>query len=598
MEISNNNNFFREGHIFEMNTDMEYVLTVHQDFLISDGFNKFTFDDNEDEINLDNLSITASYQIKPLLIDEFGDWSEFDSINIIMNLLDHIDPNVSDMFRLRFKFEYKPDVDDLPYLLTCVLINDTLITNDCIEMSILYAENKTVVSQRKNLFDPYKNVELSIQRYRDEVDVVNLMIGIEMAYFKVESIEEEIDQTFKVHKKFKLNKAKYIKGTLPEGEIIDVIAYLSDQYEYEQDVIIHIPIQHFKRAFGEDFAPEANDYVYMKINNKVYDIHAVAYSQEQFMGKKMWWEVALRKHVSRDDIDESPIINNRYGDSNETDFNPELFLQYNAQAIAKNKSHLINDTATIEENHVSQFDSTQFGSEQFITEESTIDYTVTPIIQTEHLRQLADEKLEIIKARLEVGWDMFSGTQYLMSKVSRKKFSVVYQKLVPDTDNTLFFWFNIAQEKLRYDQIIMKYGKYGNIIYKPNTDKTGGTLWFDSIDKSQTLQISTYELKNQNWYCFSIAMEVETKTIKCNLFDRFGNGLDLQILRRFMIEHTHNNVDDTENNLCIYGGKMAITNIRLIDGLLESGEIQEQMLLINYRSGKEVIYDNCKDLPI
>lgn len=174
----------------------------------------------------------------------------------------------------------------------CTDCTDPFAMNGC--------ANIQVTCNPTNQFNPYALTK-SVKIYKQLVDIVNGIFGHEVTYFRTEPDARTTDVILMEYSLHNVVDKQTIKILVPDNEF-PTEAHTYDIFGIElADFEIHITATEFETHFGAGNYPRNKDYMFIPINNKMYEISSIALADE-FNRSNSYWKVKLVKYQDRGDV--------------------------------------------------------------------------------------------------------------------------------------------------------------------------------------------------------------------------------------------------------------------------------------------------------
>ena len=187
----------------------------------------------------------------------------------------------------------------------------------CIDSSDTFLKN---FCEEEKLFNPYSNLDCALELYEQTSNSIICMFGIPVYYFRVVPKKDTADYTFKEYVLHNVESVKQIKLMIPDGTMPSSNPKFSElDFEWEAPWEVEIGKQQFARAFGDTAFPKYQDFIYVPLMKRMWDVNA-AYEEknEGFMWRSVTWKLQLTKYNDNtnvssegfDDIIDTWIVNN------------------------------------------------------------------------------------------------------------------------------------------------------------------------------------------------------------------------------------------------------------------------------------------------
>ena len=151
-----------------------------------------------------------------------------------------------------------------------------------------------------DIFQPYELTK-SANIYKQLVGITNDIFGHSVTYFRTESDSRTEDVILMEYSLHNVVAKDTVKILVPDNEFPDE-ANTYDIFGMEfAEFEIHIVAEEFERVFGSGKKPRNKDYMYIPINNKMYEIESVSLADE-FNKEYSYWRVKLTKYQDRTSV--------------------------------------------------------------------------------------------------------------------------------------------------------------------------------------------------------------------------------------------------------------------------------------------------------
>ena len=171
---------------------------------------------------------------------------------------------------------------------------------DCTDPFAMNGCANIQVTCNTNQFNPYALTK-SVKMYKQLVNIVNGIFGHEVTYFRTEPDARTTDVILMEYSLHNVVDKKTIKILVPDNEF-PTEAHTYDIFGIElADFEIHITAAEFETHFGPGNYPRNKDYMFIPINNKMYEISSIALADE-FNRSHSYWKIKLVKYQDRGDV--------------------------------------------------------------------------------------------------------------------------------------------------------------------------------------------------------------------------------------------------------------------------------------------------------
>lgn len=150
-----------------------------------------------------------------------------------------------------------------------------------------------------NLFQPYQNLDCTLQLQQQLADSVVCMFGIPVFYFKVEPNKDTADYTFKEYFLQHVSDVKQIKLMITDGQMPSSNPKLTEfDFDWETDWETELSKTQFAKAFGDGAFPKIGDFLYIPMMKRMWSVNS-AYDEknEGLMWRSTTWKLALVKYT-------------------------------------------------------------------------------------------------------------------------------------------------------------------------------------------------------------------------------------------------------------------------------------------------------------
>lgn len=271
------------------------------------------------------------------------------------------------------------------------------------------ANIKVECETSENHFKPYQ-LGKSNKLYNQLVEITSDIFGHAVRYYRTEPDTRTKDVIFMEYSLFSVAASGDLKVSVPGNEFpTEALQYDMFGMGFE-DFEIHITDYQFEKTFGIGHRPRVKDYLFLPINNKMYEIKSVTLADE-FNVQHTYWRVMLGKYQERSAIEKSPVI----------------------EAELENLVVGVEDIfgAEIQDEYVKATDPQQL---------STVIHN-----WDDGVRVTADSRLKIVDFDLKNRWTIVSKNYYNLSTVSTNDTAIDYALQAKQSiDDNLAFttWFS------------------------------------------------------------------------------------------------------------------------------------------------------------
>lgn len=269
-------------------------------------------------LNSDSIMITmykTGYDVK--LIYGYSldgnNWNMADSSQELVDLIKN-DPLVQLLEKLEMYFSFRFEVeankvntDYSDFRIESIKIEDIQPEME-VEIGRMLEETIIRTSGQKT-FRAYKYNDNAKKLYQEISIGINEMFGFDVIYFKTEPGADK-SLTFKSYDLFNVVDVQRIRLSIKDNEIPEALERFDEMgFDFQNELILHIVKHEFERVFGIGSQPGSNDFIYLALTDKMYQLNS-PYDPKSFMQYAPFWEVMTTKYEKR-----SKVI-----DQNEDDF--------------------------------------------------------------------------------------------------------------------------------------------------------------------------------------------------------------------------------------------------------------------------------------
>lgn len=250
---------------------------------------------HHEETNFNQISYRYSYSF------DNSAWSEWFEDGA--ELVSHLNVNPSNLGNIYIKAEIKAskgyDLSFASYKLLCIQVDG----KDLIASNMTFATKTDILTRTnsKNLYRPYRDTSKALQLQKTLARGVSDIFSHECTYFRTEAIEEERLTTFKTFPLTNVVENKQLNIMIDGNKLPDSrYAYSEYDYDFQDELEIHIVIEVWRELFG-DVEPNANDYLFLPLTNRMYQINTV-HDHKSFMHKAVYYRAMLVEYEDRADV--------------------------------------------------------------------------------------------------------------------------------------------------------------------------------------------------------------------------------------------------------------------------------------------------------
>ena len=496
------------------------------------------------------VNVSNDFAYKYRYSNTAGEYSEFKPLNKGVN--------PGDLFFLNFDGEtdlyldVRAEVDSLSigHSLTLISVTFTLESEDgtieacpqyCIDCVDPYgysgcANIKVECVDSENVFKPYELTKNN-NVYNQLVEISSEVFGHTVRYYRTEPDARSKDVIFKEYSLFAVADSGDLKVSVPDNE------FPTEAFEYDifgmsfEEFEIHITDYQFQKTFGEKLRPRIKDYLYLPINNKMYEVKAVELADE-FNIQHTYWRVMLGKYQER-------------------------------SAVAKPEA-----IETEMQDLVVGMDDV-FGEEI----QDTFEKTTKPqqLKTTAHqwddgIRQSSAANLRIVDYDLKNRWTVVSKNYYDLSSVNTDEIAIDYvskSQLTIDENLAFTAWFSPVfdtMDNTKYQLI------NGDLFGEGIVARISSSKLEISLNGEIHTFVHNMILGSHEWYGIVINMSNTFRELSVHIYyldesnnrnrpQDANNNLDLQFSETRSITQAY--VWDVEKPYQLRGGKVKLTNVRL-----------------------------------
>ena len=192
----------------------------------------------------------------------------------------------------------------------CYLLNDVKFGVVSVRpTSVVIVNNNSVLNntKTKNLMNPYRQSEAQKQLYDKLSKSVSDIFGFECIWFRTEQSSPNI--TFKTYQLSHVIENKLLKVVIRGNEIPDnKLRFTELDIDFQDELELHIVKEVFEETFGVDKKPNSNDYLWLPLTNRMYQVNTV-YDAKTFMQHAPFYKAILVKYENRASVVKSDEIN-------------------------------------------------------------------------------------------------------------------------------------------------------------------------------------------------------------------------------------------------------------------------------------------------
>lgn len=276
--------------IFQTSRDTNRVFYLHP---VLGSFDNFTFEYAQN--GFDNVTIGYSFS------HDRSTWSEW--FQATQDLIDSITTgidNINTYVRISIVTEKLRSTNFCSFEITEISVNGIEVGVEHIEQGS--DSNIIVNSKSGNRFDPYRKFTQQQELFAKMSRSISDIFSFECVYFKVMADEESESVVFKSY------RLKNVIGQSPLNIVIknnhlpgNRYVYSELDIDFQDEVEIHIVKEVFTEVFGEEFEPETNDFLYLPLTDRMYEVNTASQGS-LFMNESPYWKAFLIKYENRDNV--------------------------------------------------------------------------------------------------------------------------------------------------------------------------------------------------------------------------------------------------------------------------------------------------------
>lgn len=182
-------------------------------------------------------------------------------------------------------------------------LNTITIANETIEIDSmeLASELSDIITRKRTpqLYDPYKKLSEMTKLYDEINGAISDVKGFDAIYFRTESDYNTESITFKTYRLNNVVESKNIRLVIKGNELPDDLQQFNQfGWTFQDELIVHITKEEFVNAFGSGMMPNSNDYFYLPLTDRVYQVNSPKQAKE-FVQHASFWEMATTKYEKR-----------------------------------------------------------------------------------------------------------------------------------------------------------------------------------------------------------------------------------------------------------------------------------------------------------
>lgn len=327
--------------------------------------------------------------------------------------------------------------------------------------------NIIVNTNSGNRFDPYRKYTQQQELFAKMSKSISDIFAFECVYFKVVASEDSESVVFKSC------RLKNVMGQSPLNIVIknnhlpgNRYVYSELDIDFQDEVEIHIVKEVFAEIFGDDYEPDTNDFLYLPLTDRMYEVNTVS-AGALFMNKSPYWKAYLIKYENRDNVQKPDGIFD------------DIPLDFDTM------DHFKMDKAVEEINDATKpFDAINFdGSDNYITDDSP----------------------------------RILGIDYAYAYPTDEDFSRSYHLDKTQNNISIVFWVKFVPDR----ELLLFTGVNGGVTTKLSSTKNGLKLTMDIFE----LSVTDILIEKNKWVGVVVNISKDSEFASLSVFDDFGNLL-------------------------------------------------------------------------
>jgi hypothetical protein len=279
--------------VYHTNKDCSRILYLGSVDSIESIEFEYTFD------GFDQIIHEWSYSL------DQSSWSNWVDKESLLSTLSSLPFNGSSIY-IRLKLEIRSTSTSqnfTSYSLDEIKINGDDAIIDHMEMVNL--SPILITNTHKNLFNPYRQSDQQKELYDKLSKSTNDIFGFECIYFRTEPKHNSKDITFKSYKLHEVIEYKDLKVTIADNEIpTDRLIFSALDIDFQDELEIHIVKEVFNEVFGEGLEPNSNDFLYLPLTDRMYQLNTKQ-NGDLFFNHSPYWRAFLVKYEDRANVQKS-----------------------------------------------------------------------------------------------------------------------------------------------------------------------------------------------------------------------------------------------------------------------------------------------------
>ncbi len=184
------------------------------------------------------------------------------------------------------------------FTLDSISFNGQKIFDFAVEIGRMF-EQTIVRTSNNKILNPYKYNDNAKKLYEELSIGINQMFGFDVIYFRTESVNEKRSIVFKTYDLNNVISVKKFKLSIKDNEIPEALEKFDELgFDFQNELVVHIVKHEFEKVFGIGQKPNSNDYIYLPLTDKMYQLNA-PYDPRTFMQFSPFWEIMTTKYDKR-----------------------------------------------------------------------------------------------------------------------------------------------------------------------------------------------------------------------------------------------------------------------------------------------------------
>jgi hypothetical protein len=266
-------------------------------------------------------------------------------------------------------------------------------------------------------WNPYA-LGAGVNTYKFLSKVVSNIFGFCVQYYKTEADQRSKDVILKEYTLFNVIDSKEVKIVVPDNELpTREIQFNPLGMDYAMDTFeIHIVKSEFEGVFGIGKRPEAGDYLYFPIMNKMYEVNSIANPDDVFYAAA-YWRVGIVTYQER--------TNTGFIEKN---------IEEEVQSMISSVESVFGEEAEQEE----------------IKARKPNEYNTIGTGNDDYVRRILDKKLLIKEEKIYNNWTVIGKYHYSLGSMEKGSEAVRYRYqggISANEDRSFTFWFRPQYNK-------------------------------------------------------------------------------------------------------------------------------------------------------